>query len=100
MKESNQKSVGFAVKKTLNLCTNFLKPGSEVLLWCDGNRAPGDDELGKSRKRKYESLTKREEKEEEVDSIYADLELKDKHSQKYEIPKLRLWARMMAGGSL
>ena len=31
-----------------------------------------------------------------MDSIY--LELKKKHQENYEIPKLRLWARMIVGG--
>ena len=41
-------------------------------------------------------VSKTQSKEAEVDSIY--LELKKKHQVSYEIPKLRLWARMIVGG--
>ena len=72
----------------------FFKPGSEVMLWCDAKIE--DDDSNKSRKRRYEQIsTKRDEKEQEVDEIFS--ELKDKHGHSYEIPKLRLWARMIAG---
>ena len=73
---------------------NFFKPDSEVLLWCDA-KCEDTDDSNKSRKRKHEQ-TRREEKEQEVDDIFS--ELQDKHSQSYEIPKLRLWARMMVSG--
>ena len=37
--------------------------------------------------------SRRQEKEDEVDDIFQ--ELKDKHGDKFGIPKLRLWARMV-----
>ena len=34
-----------------------------------------------------------QEKEDEVDEVYKTL--KEKHGSKYDVPKLRLWARMV-----
>ena len=39
------------------------------------------------------SVTARQEKEDEVDEVYKTL--KEKHGSKYEVPKLRLWSRMI-----
>ena len=39
-------------------------------------------------------VQKRQEREEQVDSLFKDL--KEKHGSSYETPKLRLWARMVA----
>ena len=76
----------------------FFNPGSEILLWCDGKKTSveEDEHRSSSRKRKQEVMTKREEKEEEVEDTYA--ELKERHGDKYDIPKLRLWARMVTSG--
>lgn len=75
----------------------FFKPGNEILLWYDARKSPEEDELSKSRENVSHRQNERKRKKwkEEVDSLCD--ELKDKHSQKY-IPKLRLWARMMASG--
>lgn len=74
----------------------FFSPGSEILLWCDGKKSSEDDEHRSARKRKQEVMTKREEKEEEVEGTYAAL--KERHGDKYDIPKLRLWAKMITSG--
>lgn len=68
-------------------------PTGDILLWCDSNNNDGEaNELAPSKRRREEMqvASKRQEREEEVD------QLKEKHSDKYDIPKLRLWARMMA----
>ena len=45
--------------------------------------------------RKREEVTSRhQQKESEVDNIFKDF--KEKHSDSYYVPKLRLWARMIA----
>ena len=67
------------------------KNGDEVTLWCEA----------KTNKRKKDDddppcVSKTQSKEAEVDSIYS--ELKKKHHESYEVPKLRLWARMIVGG--
>ena len=64
--------------------------GGHLTLWCDGKL----DEAGKKRKRDdVDPKTKRQEKEEDVDSIFKDL--KRRHDSKFDTPKLRLWARMI-----
>ena len=71
-------------------------PKGEVVLWCDA-RCDDDDDAGNRRKRKKdgETLTKRQEKEEEVDDIFR--QLKERHGEKFDIPRLRLWARTICG---
>ncbi len=77
------------------------KDGGEITLWCDArksNSCNSEQSEPGARKRKQDNptTTKRQEKEEQVDTVYSDL--KEKHGDKYENPKLRLWARMIAGG--
>lgn len=65
--------------------------GDEIVLWCDSSSP--------KRKRQDDTSTsasKRQTKEDEVDSTYQTL--KKKHLEKYETPKLRLWSRMIVGG--
>ena len=69
------------------------RDGGEITLWCDGRKNFATSE---QIKRKQEVTTKRQEKEEEVDHIFS--QLKDKQGDKYDRPKLRLWARMIASG--
>ena len=63
-------------------------PSGDITLWCDGK----SEDNGKG-KRKRET-SKYNEREIEVDEIYRELEAK--HSEKFEVPKLRLWARMIS----
>ena len=66
-------------------------------MWCN-SRHPGSEQSDTSvhkRKQDHPTPTQRQ-KEELVDSVYHDLE--DKHGNKYDNPKLRLWARMIVGG--
>ena len=78
------------------ICSNedlkCMYPSGEITLWCEGRI----DDTTDRRKRKREELvtSRRQEKEEEVDEIFKDL--KEKHAEKYDTPKLRLWSRMMA----
>ena len=69
----------------------FFKPNTEVMLWCDGK----DEDSGKTPRKRKQDSSRREEKEEEVESVFLDL--KEKHAE-YDIPKLRLWARMITSG--
>ena len=63
-----------------------------MFLWCDGRCKDTP-----CRKRESESgLLKRQEKEEELESIFKDL--KGMHADKYSLPLLRLWARMISTG--
>ena len=69
----------------------------EITLWCDGRQSDRDrngEEVRSKRKRDSEAnVSKRQEKEEEVESVYKDL--KEKHGSKYDTPRLRLWSRMI-----
>ena len=74
------------------------KEGGEISLWCDSRQPSSESSETSTRKRKQDHPipTQRQEKEEQVDSVYHDL--KEKHGKKYDNPKLRLWARMIVGG--
>ena len=62
--------------------------GGEITLWCNGRK------ISDSRKRKRdEGSSKYREREEDLDEIFS--QLKKKHIDKFDIPKLRLWARMI-----
>jgi len=50
----------------------------------------------RKRKQDHPIPTQRQEKEEQVDSVYHDF--KENHGNKYDNPKLRRWARMIVGG--
>jgi len=68
--------------------------GDEIILWCESRST----QINK-RKREDDASTstsKRQTKESEVDAVYETL--KTKHVDKFDNPKLRLWARMVVGG--
>ena len=69
--------------------------GGSVTLWCDGRAEKYPEErLGK---RKHDSdCAKRQEQEQDVESTFK--ELQEKHGQKYDNPRLRLWSRMIVSG--
>ena len=65
----------------------------EITLWCDARVS--EVGLGAGRcKRKREESSKQEREDEVEDILYQ--ELKEKHANKFDIPKMRLWARMIA----
>ena len=69
-------------------------PGGAVTLWCDSKGEDEDDGSNKRIKRKKdESSTRRQEKECEVDEVFETLV--SRHSDRYNRPQLRLWARMV-----
>ena len=63
----------------------------EISLWCDGRAE--ETLVTKKRKRDEMIVTRYEDKENELDEVFK--ELKMKHIDKFDIPKLRLWARMI-----
>ena len=79
-----------------------LQGKPEIFLWSDGKDdsktvTEGDHEdASHNRKRSLETTSKWQEKEEEVEAMFC--ELKDKHSGKFSVLQLRLWARMVANG--
>jgi len=78
-------------REDLSLMYSKYKLGGEIILWCEGRYR--EDSRG-SRKRDIEMASKQEqEREDQVDSVFADL--KSKHNDKYTVPQLRLWSRMV-----
>ena len=73
-------------------------PRGDITLWCDSRSEPVEHDAGASgrpaKRKRDETSTRRQDKEEEVDDVYQ--ELRDKHADTYSTPKLRLWARMIA----
>ena len=66
-------------------------PRGEITLWCDG-QSEEEEDLGCRKKcKRDESVSKRQGKEEAVDDIFK--QLKEKHGEKYDTPRLHLWAR-------
>ena len=66
-------------------------PKGEITLWCDGRTEQEDDISGRKKRKRDEVSSKLQEKEDEVDDIFK--QLKEKHGEKYDTPRLRLWAR-------
>lgn len=75
-----------------------FKDGGEITLWCDARNPVSEQSESSVRKRKQDhpTISQRQEKEEQVDTVYSDL--KEKHGNKYDNPKMRLWATMIVGG--
>ena len=64
-------------------------PSGEITLWCEGRSEKDSDVSERGRRKRDEVVTSRcQEKEEEVDQIFK--ELKAKHSNQFDTPKLRL----------
>ena len=88
----------------LCLCSNddlksmYMKyPKGEITLWCEGKGTEHSSVREKrngKRKRDEPSTSNRQDKEEEVESVFK--ELKSKHGDKFDAPRLRLWVRMIA----
>ena len=72
-------------------------PTGEITLWCDGCTAADEDTTGRNKHKKDDSSggpSKRQKKEEGVDSVFK--ELKEKHGNKFDTLHLCLWAHMVA----
>ena len=71
--------------------------GGNIMFWCDAKSAESESTHTQKRKRDAkDGPGRRQEREEEVESTYK--ELVEKHSGKFDTPRLRLWARMMCSG--
>ena len=91
---SQQAKVWLVVADDLKRMYQQYPRGGSVTLWCDARCQEDDVELS-SRKRKKDSDTSRKQNidENERDVEQAFKKLQDKHSLKWDIPRLRLWAR-------
>ena len=76
-----------------DFATMYTKyPRGDITLWCDGHTdEPEDGGSRKRRKKDADTSSKRQEREDEVDETFK--QLKEMHGQRYDIPRLRLWAR-------
>ena len=67
-------------------------PRGEITLWCEGKE---EQSIGHRKRKREESFaSKRQEKEADVKSVF--IELQEKHGDNFDVPRLRLWARMVA----
>ena len=67
-------------------------PRGEITLWCEGKE---EQSIGHRKHKREESFaSKRQEKEADVESVF--IELQEKHGDNFDVPRLRLWARMVA----
>lgn len=74
----------------------MLSTRKEKLLRCDGRSdETGDTSSQKKREKDGETWTRRQEKEDEVDDVF--MQLKERHGQNFDIPRLRLWACTICG---
>ena len=93
--EGRQQSKMWLVTKE-DLDSMYMKhPSGDLTFWCDGRYCESETvEDGRGKRKRDLAGSKRQEREEQVDSLFKDL--KEKHGSSYETPKLRLWARMVA----
>ena len=70
--------------------------GGDIALWCDAYGKADGEKVSTKTKGSGDSMagSSRQEKEGEVELIYKDL--KEEHDGNYNVPRLRLWARMIA----
>ena len=86
--EGSQQKIWLANKEDLLSMYKVYPNGGNVTLWCDGKSS-------KKREAETGTGTRRQDKEEELDSVFK--ELRKKHSD-MEYPKLRVWARLINAG--
>ena len=72
-------------------------PKGEITLWCDGRGEEEDEDVGtkKGKKADGDKVTRRQEREDEIDDVVK--QLKEKHKDLYTLPNYRLWARSVCG---
>lgn len=93
-----QSKIWLVTSKDLEKLYDVYPKGGEVHLWCDGVCETGVESC-RSTKRSKEAEsagTKRSQQEGEVESIYK--ELKEKHQDSWDTPRLQLWARCIVSG--
>ena len=80
----------------MNKCVEKIK--GTMMLWCDGKSASESTASGSKRKKKADEPppSRRQQIEDELDAVVKDLQ--EKHADKYTLPQLRCWARMITSG--
>ena len=67
-------------------------------MYADHKTVQPEQVIAESRKSANDSaVTKRQAREEEIDSIFRQLQ--ESHDDAYSVPQLRLWARMVISGT-
>lgn len=74
---------------------HLTKSKGTFMLWCDA-RDQQQSEGKRHKKAEEEPPSKRQQIEDELEEIYQ--QLKTKHGNKYSIPQLRCWARLILTG--
>jgi hypothetical protein len=93
-----QSKIWLVTSEDLDKLYELYPKGGEVLLWCDGIGETGTESCRSTKRNKEaESAgTKRSQQEAEVESTYK--ELKEKHKDSWDTPRLKLWARCIVQG--
>ena len=93
-----QSKIWLVTSEDLEKLYDLYPKGGEVHLWCDGVCETGAESCRSiKRNKEAESAgTKRSQQETEVESIYK--ELKEKHQDSWDTPRLKLWARCIVSG--
>ena len=71
----------------------------DILLWCDGR--PEDSDFDNSRKKRarcHSPLTRRDDREAQIDDLVDELREMHSENHNYTEPQYRLWARMIQNG--
>lgn len=86
-------------KKDLEAMYKVFSRDNEITIWCEG-RGPPDEPKSAGKKRKAEdssgSSSKRIAREDEIEEIVQ--KLRERHSDRFSLPQMRLWARMKLNG--
>ena len=94
-----QSKIWLVTSEDLEKLYELHPKGGEILLWCDGVSAGGTTEGRSSTKRSKEAesaMAKRTQQEAEVESTFK--ELKERHQDSWDTPRLKLWARCIVSG--
>ena len=76
------------------------KTGGQISMWCEGvsNEGANKGQSGSKRRRDESGVSKRQEKEEDVDDNFKVLQEKHGKDKQFTTPLLRLWARTINAG--
>ena len=92
-----QCKIWLVISEDLGKLYEVYPNGGEVPLWCKGVSETGNSEGPSTGKRSKDAdSSKRYQQETEVEAAYK--ELKEKHGETWDMPRLKLWARCIASG--
>jgi hypothetical protein len=91
-----QSKIWLVTSEDLGKLYEVYPNGGEVLLWCGVSETGNSDGRSTGKRSKDADSSKRCQQETEVESAYK--ELKEKHGETWDIPRLKLWAQCIASG--